>query len=148
MCLDPLHLFGAHRRCRFSSFQNNQITDYKIPKHRPTNQILLPMVSSPKLLLDAVRNPAGVRPAWVMKFCFGLHLEWRGIFTSGNLGLKNAVLPIVSSPKLLLDAIQTRTPPYSNGVAHRTLFHSKERGWLQTRPSLRLDVKSRLPDEV
>ena len=51
-------------------------------------------------------------------------------------------------PNILLEAIRTRTPPYSNGVVHRTLFHSKERGWVETRPSLRLEVKSRLRDEV
>ena len=65
-------------------------------------QAVLAMVSSPKLLLDAVRNPAGVRPAWVIKFRFGSSLERRGIFTSGNFGLKNAVLPMVSSPAFSL----------------------------------------------
>ena len=60
----------------------------------------------PNILLEAIRNPAGGRPAWVMKFRFCLDLEWRGIFTSGNLGLKQAVLPMVSSPKILLDAVR------------------------------------------
>ena len=51
-------------------------------------------------------------------------------------------------PNILLEAIRTRTPPYSNGVVYRTLFHAKERGWVETRPSLRLELKSRLRDEV
>ena len=45
----------------------------------------------PNILLEAIRNPAGGRPAWVMKFRFGLDLEWCGNFTSGNFGLKQAV---------------------------------------------------------
>ena len=93
-------------------------------------------------------EPGGRRARLSNKLPFWIKPGTARNFYFGKFWFETSRFAYGFKPNILLEAIRTRTPPYSNGVVHRTLSHSKERGWVETRPSLRLEVKSRLRDEV